>query len=147
MPTRGENGAAFPRGRTLHVHEAYALFGALIGIGLPVAATLIEAVTRHGRISAVGAAQQSPALWIIDTAPLFLGLFAGFAGWQQDRNIALEADRRGQVTKTAQELFATAQTLLSTVSSFSSMTSETAASVRETTATMGSSATPPPRPP
>ena len=115
----------------------YALFGVLIGIGLPVAATLIEAVSRHGRMSAVGQAQQSPVLWIIDTAPLFLGIFAGFAGWQQDRNIALEAERRTQVTTTAQELFATAQTLLSTVSSFSSMTSETAASVRETTATMG----------
>ena len=115
----------------------YAAVGVLFGFGFPVVATLIEASTRHGSLSAVAQAQRSPLLWIIDSAPLVLGLLAGFAGWQRDRGVAADAQRRADVTKTAQELFTTAQTLLSTVSSFSSMTSETAASVRETTATMG----------
>jgi len=115
----------------------YAAVGVLFGLGFPLIATLIEASTRYGSLSAIAQAQRSPVLWIVDTAPLFLGLLAGFAGWQQDKIIVLQSERRGQVTKTAQELFTTAQTLLSTVSSFSSMTSETAASVRETTATMG----------
>jgi methyl-accepting chemotaxis protein len=117
--------------------KRYAAAGVLFGFGFPVAATLIEASLRYGSLSAVALAQRNPLLWIIDTVPLCLGIFAGFAGWHQDKVIALEKERRGQVTKTAQELFTTAQTLLSTVSSFSSMTSETAASVRETNATMG----------
>jgi len=115
----------------------YALYGALFGLGFPVVATFIEAATRHGDVWAIGKAQSSPLMWIIDATPLVLGLFASFAGKRQDQILALESHRRLQVQRTAAELFSAAQALLSSVSSFSSMTSETAASVRETTATMG----------
>jgi methyl-accepting chemotaxis protein len=115
----------------------YAILGALFGLCFPVVATLIEGATRHGSVAAFGKAQASPLLWMIDSAPLFLGVLAALTGRRQDRIIALEADRRQQFQRTAQEVFSAAQTLLSTVSSFSSMTAETAASVRETTATMG----------
>jgi methyl-accepting chemotaxis protein len=118
----------------------YALWGTVFGVLFPVFGTMIEAITRGYGMSAGGlvAAQKNSALlWIIDTAPFFLGVFASIAGRSQDQIIALEAARREGYLKTASELFTAAQALLSTVSSFSSMTAETAASVRETTATMG----------
>jgi methyl-accepting chemotaxis protein len=117
----------------------YALWGFLFGIAFPVLATVIEAVDRRYGLSLQGLlrAQRSPLLWIIDTAPVFLGAAASFVGRRQDQVLAIESARREGFLKTASELFTAAQGLLSTVSSFSSMTAETAASVRETTATMG----------
>jgi methyl-accepting chemotaxis protein len=118
----------------------FALYGAVSGLGLPVIATVIEAFTRgHGlSLGALARAQAtSPILWIVDTAPFFLGALASLAGRAQDELIALESARRDGYLKTASELFTAAQALLATVSSFSSTSAETAASVRETTQTMG----------
>jgi methyl-accepting chemotaxis protein len=119
----------------------YALYGALFGILFPIIGTIIEAATRpEFGLSGAGivkAVATSPLVWIIFTAPFFLGVFASFAGRRQDEIVAVEQARREGYLKTASELFSAAQSLLSTVSSFSSMTAETAASVRETTATMG----------
>jgi len=117
----------------------YALFGMLFGIGFPAVAALTEAVYRGYGIGLDGflRVQASPLMWIIDTAPFFLGVIASIAGRRQDQIIAMEGAKRETFIRTASELFNAAQSLLSTVSSFSSMTAETAASVRETTATMG----------
>jgi len=117
----------------------YALYGALFGIAFPLIGTLVEAASRGFGLGLAGImrAQSSPLLWIVDTAPFFLGVMASFAGHRHDQIIAIEVARREGYLKTAHELFVAAQSLLSTVSSFSSMTAETAASVRETTATMG----------
>jgi methyl-accepting chemotaxis protein len=118
----------------------FAIYGVVFGLGFPVIGTIIEAFTRGFGLGPAGLARAqvvSPLLWIIDTAPFFLGVLAYLAGRAQDDTIQLEAARRDGYEKTAQELFTAAQALLSTVSSFSSMTAETAASVRETTATMG----------
>jgi methyl-accepting chemotaxis protein len=119
----------------------YALYGALFGILFPIIGTIIKAASRpeYGLSGAglVSAVATSPLVWIIFTAPFFLGVFASFAGRRQDQIVAVEQARREGYLKTASELFTAAQSLLSTVSSFSSMTAETAASVRETTATMG----------
>lgn len=120
----------------------YALYGALFGLCFPLIGTIIQAASYPEQfgLTAGGmwrAAQESPLLWIIFTAPFFLGVFASLAGRRQDQILAIEHARRDGYLKTASELFVAAQALLSTVSSFSSMTAETAASVRETTATMG----------
>jgi methyl-accepting chemotaxis protein len=118
----------------------FAIYGALFGIAFPLIGTIIEAFTRgYGLAPAalLRAQIDSPLLWIIDTAPFFLGVLASLAGRAQDQILALDDARREGYLKTASELFTAAQGLLSTVSSFSSMTAETAASVRETTATMG----------
>jgi methyl-accepting chemotaxis protein len=118
----------------------YALVGFFFGIAFPVIGTVIDAVDRRYGLSLAGllrAQASTPLLWIIDTAPVFLGAAASFVGRRQDQVLAIEAARRDGFLKTASELFTAAQGLLSTVSSFSSMTAETAASVRETTATMG----------
>ena len=117
----------------------YALIGAGFGLVFPVFGTMIEAITRGyglGLGGLVRAQIDSPLLWIIDTAPFFLGVFSSIAGRSQDQLLNLESARRDGYLKTASELFTAAQALLSTVSSFSSMTAETAASVRETTSTM-----------
>jgi methyl-accepting chemotaxis protein len=118
----------------------YAIYGGVFGLGFPIIGTIIEAFTRGYGLAPAGLAQAqgaSPLLWIIDTAPFFLGVLAWLAGRAQDHIIGLDEARRDGYNKTATELFTAAQALLSTVSSFSSMTAETAASVRETTATMG----------
>ncbi len=117
----------------------YALYGALFGLLFPVFGTVIEAISRGYGMSLAGLAHaqaSSQLLWIIDTAPFFLGVFASISGRSQDQITGLDSARREGYLKTASELFTAAQALLSTVSSFSSMTAETAASVRETTATM-----------
>ncbi len=122
--------------------RTYALYGALFGLCFPLIGTIIQAASYPETFGLSGAgmwkaARESPLLWIIFTAPFFLGVFASLAGRRQDQILAIEHARRDGYLKTASELFTAAQALLSTVSSFSSMTAETAASVRETTATMG----------
>jgi len=117
--------------------KRYAAVGLFLGAIFPLAASLLEAQRRYRTPWALARAQADPLLWIVDAVPLLVALAAAHAGRQRDRLAVVEEERRGQATRTAQELFATAQTLLSTVTSFSSTTAETAASVRETTATLG----------
>ena len=65
----------------------YALWGALFGVCFPVIASLIESYELFGAISwhnILKSQAQSPLLWIIDTAPLFLGFFASFGGKKLD---------------------------------------------------------------
>jgi methyl-accepting chemotaxis protein len=118
----------------------YAISGAAFGLAFPLIGTVIEAFTRGNGLGMSGllrAQASSPLLWIVDTAPFFLGVLASLAGRAQDQLIALDDARRDGYLKTASELFTAAQALLSTVSSGDATTAETAASVRETTATMG----------
>jgi len=117
----------------------YALWGALLGALFPVAATLLQAAldaSGSGYWSRVVAAQRTPLLWFVDTAPLFLGLLASVAGRRADQRLSAEQARRAAVESTSTELHRAARELLATVSSFSALTSQTAASVRETTSTM-----------
>ena len=66
----------------------FTLYGALFGCLFPLAATLIECLDVHGSVSmttVVDVQVSSHLLWIIDTAPLVLGLFARLGGIRQDR--------------------------------------------------------------
>ncbi len=66
----------------------YTLFGALFGLCFPIAATLCDLVRRQlpWTLSSVLYLQATEYLhWLIDTAPLFLGLFAFLAGRQRDQ--------------------------------------------------------------
>lgn len=81
----------------------YALFGGLFGFLFPIAATIIDVVyDTHGfSLQGFMAAQKHQVLlWIIDSAPLFLGLFAFFIGKRQDDictlNTILEEQIQGQ---------------------------------------------------
>ncbi|MEO5887342.1 MAG: GAF domain-containing protein [Anaerolineales bacterium] len=67
--------------------QKYALTGAVFGLLFPVAATLIRIANSNlpFELSSVVTVQATDSLlWIIDTAPFFLGLFAFFAGQRQD---------------------------------------------------------------
>ena len=73
----------------------YALYGALFGFCFPVMGTLLEAFLRFRRVEFADllvVQKGSPLLWIIDTAPLWLGLFASFAGRAQDKLTAVLED-------------------------------------------------------
>src|SRR5512135_3008871 len=66
----------------------YAAAGAAFGLMFPVIATFIsilEAQLPLSLASAIAVQRTQPLLWIIDTAPLFLGLFAALAGRREDR--------------------------------------------------------------
>lgn len=75
----------------------YTIYGALFGFCFPVIGTLIQSYVLFQDFSfehLLESQLSSPLLWIIDTAPLFLGLFASFGGRQMDvvktQNLELE---------------------------------------------------------
>ena len=66
----------------------YALYGALFGLCFPIIGSIIQCYVSYMDISIknlIMIQKDSPLLWIIDTAPLFLGLFASFGGIQLDK--------------------------------------------------------------
>src|SRR5687767_2138579 len=74
--------------------QKYTLAGALFGLLFPVIATLIRIANFNlpYELSSVVTVQSSDSLlWIIDTAPFFLGLFAFFAGQRQDSLLNLNS--------------------------------------------------------
>jgi signal transduction histidine kinase/CheY-like chemotaxis protein len=75
----------------------YLLFGAFFGLLFPIIATIIIAFQDFDSLSfstMLNAQQSNLLLWIIDTAPVFLGLFALMAGLKQEKvnaiNLSLE---------------------------------------------------------
>lgn len=93
---------------TKSVTWRYAAIGAVFGLFFPCAAMAMllasGAVSAPATITGMLAATHahSPLLYVIDTAPIFLGLFAGFAGVRQSRLVALNASLEAQVAdKTA----------------------------------------------
>ncbi|MDC3220014.1 response regulator [Saprospiraceae bacterium] len=66
----------------------YAIYGAIFGISFPIIGSIVQCWDLHMEISFQNLAliqETSPLIWIIDTAPFFLGLFASFAGAQIDK--------------------------------------------------------------
>ena len=68
------------------------LFGVLFGVLFPVGATLLTAnnIPITNLSSLIDLHRQTPLLLIIDTAPLFLGVFAAFGAYQLDRQYKLQ---------------------------------------------------------
>ncbi|MCB0093125.1 MAG: hypothetical protein KDE54_34795 [Caldilineaceae bacterium] len=65
----------------------FTLYGAIFGFLFPIIATLLRAFLKHGDFSIdsmFDVQMTDPLLWIIDSAPFWLGLFARFAGRRQD---------------------------------------------------------------
>lgn len=65
----------------------YSIYGALFGLFFPIIGTLIQSYVEFSDFSFVHFLEiqkTSPLIWIIDSAPLFLGLFASFGGRQLD---------------------------------------------------------------
>jgi signal transduction histidine kinase len=61
----------------------YTLYGALFGVVFPVLAVILR-LAQYGSQRVQELLLSDPLLWIIMTAPLFLGLFASFAGARED---------------------------------------------------------------
>jgi GAF domain-containing protein len=77
----------------------YALTGALFGFLFPIVATALEMQLLGLSMNvqnAIIVQRGNPLLWIIDTAPVFLGLFAAIAGRRQDNLKRLYDDLRDQ---------------------------------------------------
>ncbi len=69
--------------RTLSATVRYTLFGALFGLCFPIVATLSEIINAGDVVTMatfLHTQATHPLLWVVDTAPLFLGVFAGLAG-------------------------------------------------------------------
>lgn len=65
----------------------YALYGIAFGLLFPIAATWIRISLLHlplNMASVVSIQQNDPLLWIIDSAPIFLGVFSSLVGRRQD---------------------------------------------------------------
>ena len=124
----------------------YDLYGAIVGIGLPVVGTVIEAWSRHGGVTPAALAAAisgQPLLWIMATTPLVLGGLGHVIVRQHEEIVRsheeivrIEQARRESFARTASELFASAQGLLGNVSNFTTTAAETAGSVRDTTTTL-----------
>jgi signal transduction histidine kinase/CheY-like chemotaxis protein len=72
----------------------YTLYGALFGLCFPIIATgVAAAMTGRGFLGAglLEVQAHQPLLWIIDTAPIWLGMFSRFAGMRQDQLHAIIA--------------------------------------------------------
>ena len=88
----------------------YAAAGSLFGLAFPVVATLIEAAATGrglGPRALLAAQAATPLLWIIDTAPVFLGAFAAVGGIRQDRVHALNGELEARVAERTAALVAT----------------------------------------
>lgn len=87
----------------------YTLYGALFGCCFPIGSIVFlcimgEIVDTSGLLPILAEAHQNSLLWVIDTAPLFLGLFARLAGVRQDRILRFSASLEQQVTDKTESL-------------------------------------------
>ncbi|HFE39138.1 MAG TPA: HAMP domain-containing histidine kinase [Gammaproteobacteria bacterium] len=84
----------------------YTLIGAAFGLCFPVLASLLDAWLLFEEISLralIQSQSQNPLLWMIDTAPFFLGFFACFAGVQYDRAMKSQREKESLSQLLAQE--------------------------------------------
>lgn len=75
-----------PSTLTLTTTQRYALFGVLFGFLFPIGSTILEILNNGLEFSLANIIRiqsTETLLWVIDTAPIFLGIFAALAGWRQ----------------------------------------------------------------
>ena len=85
----------------------YAILGFLFGLMFIIVGTFIQIFELNFpiTISSVILVQTSqPILWVIDTAPIFLGLALGFAGYREDRTSQVKAQLERIVRRRTAEL-------------------------------------------
>ena len=67
--------------------QRYTAYGALFGITFPITATILKMIFNglpFSLASVIEIQETDPVLWIVDTAPIFLGFFSSLAGRRQD---------------------------------------------------------------
>ncbi len=85
----------------------YTLYGALFGSLFPLAGTLIDTFLANGYIDLRGLLDKqlsNPLLWILDSAPVWLGLVARAAGRRQDRLREIITDMDRIISERTREL-------------------------------------------
>ena len=87
----------------------YTIYGALFGCCFPIGSIVFlyfmgEVANTSGVLPILAEAHQNSLLWVIDTAPLFLGLFARLAGVRQDRILQFAASLEQQVAVKTESL-------------------------------------------
>jgi GAF domain-containing protein len=85
--------------------QRYALIGALFGLLFPIIATLLRIAESGLPLnfdSTIKVQFSDKLLWIIDTAPFFLGYFASIAGRRQDISQKLNTELRQRETELEQ---------------------------------------------
>jgi len=86
---------------------SYAFFGAMFGLCFPVISTIFDvAVQGHGVnwANLMEAQRTQPLHWVIDSAPLFLGLFAYVAGRKQHEVVMMNEGLEDQVRQRTEQL-------------------------------------------
>lgn len=91
----------------LSTTQKYTLLGIAFGLIFPIIGTILLVIFSGKEISwaTLGELQATnPLLWIIDTAPIFLGGLAAFAGQRQSRLADLHAQLEGIVNERTKEI-------------------------------------------
>lgn len=85
----------------------YTMYGAMFGLIVPISGTLLDTFLGNGTIDVAGLINKqltNPLLWILDSAPVWLGLVARAAGRRQDRLHEIIADLDGNIAERTNEL-------------------------------------------
>lgn len=67
--------------------QRYAMFGAAFGFTFPLIGTLLEIIFSNLPLNIANMLyiqRTDPLLWVVDSAPIVIGLLAGYAGFKQD---------------------------------------------------------------
>jgi serine phosphatase RsbU (regulator of sigma subunit) len=86
---------------------SYAVLGALFGFCFPVISTIVDVLVQGYDITwenLLSAQQNQPLHWVINTAPLFLGLFAYLAGRKQHEIVLVNEGLEEQVRLRTEQL-------------------------------------------
>lgn len=86
---------------------SYAFFGLLFGLSFPLIATLFDIAVQGQDVSfanMLAAQQNQPLHWVIDSAPLFLGLFSFMAGRKQHEVVLINEGLENQVRQRTEQL-------------------------------------------
>lgn len=89
--------------------KKYTLYGALFGLCFPIGSIFFlylrsEITDTSNWLTLIASAHHNSLLWVIDSAPLFLGLFARLAGMRQDRILRFSESLEQQVTDKTESL-------------------------------------------
>jgi PAS domain S-box-containing protein len=82
------------------------LFGLGFGVLFPLCGTIIEIIARELDFSwnSVMTIQSSPLMWLMDSAPFFLSISFGLAGWRQAQLVSLTANLDKRLQEGTSEL-------------------------------------------
>ena len=79
--------------------QRYAIFGAIFGFSFPVVGTIFRILVSQLPLTPLNmllTQRTDPLLWVVDTAPIVIGLFAAYAGYKQDMVSKINGELRNR---------------------------------------------------